>query len=250
MSATSAATPATRSGAALSIAGLTVGYGGGPVLHDVSIEARPGEVVALLGANGAGKTTLLGALTGRVRATAGTIRLDGTDLRGMRTEDRARNGLALVPDGQSVVGELTVEENLRLGALWRHRGAARERAIRGIYEMFEPLERRKDADGHQLSGGERQMLALGRALIAEPRLLALDEPSLGLAPLVVAQIMRTLRETARERGLTVLLAEQNVTGALSIADRGVVLNLGKVVVDADAATLAEDSALRHAYLGF
>lgn len=250
MSAASAATPATRSGAALSIAGLTVGYGGGPVLHDVSIEARPGEVVALLGANGAGKTTLLGALTGRVRATAGTIRLDGTDLRGMRTEDRARNGLALVPDGQSVVGELTVEENLRLGALWRHRGAARERAIRGIYEMFEPLERRKDADGHQLSGGERQMLALGRALIAEPRLLALDEPSLGLAPLVVAQIMRTLRETARERGLTVLLAEQNVTGALSIADRGVVLNLGRVVVDADAATLAEDSALRHAYLGF
>ncbi|MCS3427886.1 ABC transporter ATP-binding protein [Leucobacter aridicollis] len=250
MSATGAATPATRSGAALSIAGLTVGYGGGPVLHDVSIEARPGEVVALLGANGAGKTTLLGALTGRVRATAGTIRLDGTDLRGMRTEDRARNGLALVPDGQSVVGELTVEENLRLGALWRHRGAARERAIRGIYEMFEPLERRKDADGHQLSGGERQMLALGRALIAEPRLLALDEPSLGLAPLVVAQIMRTLRETARERGLTVLLAEQNVTGALSIADRGVVLNLGRVVVDADAATLAEDSALRHAYLGF
>ncbi|KAM9865930.1 High-affinity branched-chain amino acid transport ATP-binding protein LivF [Leucobacter aridicollis] len=250
MSATGAATPATRSGAALSIAGLTVGYGGGPVLHDVSIEARPGEVVALLGANGAGKTTLLGALTGRVRATAGTIRLDGTDLRGMRTEDRARNGLALVPDGQSVVGEFTVEENLRLGALWRHRGAARERAIRGIYEMFEPLERRKDADGHQLSGGERQMLALGRALIAEPRLLALDEPSLGLAPLVVAQIMRTLRETARERGLTVLLAEQNVTGALSIADRGVVLNLGRVVVDADAATLAEDSALRHAYLGF
>lgn len=250
MSATSAATPATRSGAALSIAGLTVGYGGGPVLHDVSIEARPGEVVALLGANGAGKTTLLSALTGRVRATAGTIRLDGTDLRGMRTEDRARNGLALVPDGQSVVGELTVEENLRLGALWRHRGAARERAIRGIYEMFKPLERRKDADGHQLSGGERQMLALGRALIAEPRLLALDEPSLGLAPLVVAQIMRTLRETARERGLTVLLAEQNVTGALSIADRGVVLNLGRVVVDADAATLAEDSALRHAYLGF
>ncbi|RKQ94850.1 branched-chain amino acid transport system ATP-binding protein [Mycolicibacterium mucogenicum 261Sha1.1M5] len=250
MSATSAATPATRSGAALSIAGLTVGYGGGPVLHDVSIEVRPGEVVALLGANGAGKTTLLGALTGRVRATAGTVRLDGTDLRGMRTEDRARSGLALVPDGQSVVGELTVEENLRLGALWRHRGAARERAIRGIYEMFEPLERRKDADGHQLSGGERQMLALGRALIAEPRLLALDEPSLGLAPLVVAQIMRTLRETARERGLTVLLAEQNVTGALSIADRGVVLNLGRVVVDADAATLAEDSALRHAYLGF
>lgn len=237
-------------GAALSIRDLTVGYGGGPVLHGVNVDLSPGEVVALLGANGAGKTTLLGALTGRVPVTSGTLSLDGKDLRGMRTEDRARLGLALVPDGQSVVGELTVDENLRLGALWRHRGPAREQAIQRIYEMFEPLDRRKLADGHQLSGGERQMLALGRALIAEPRLIALDEPSLGLAPLVVAQIMRTLRETARERGLTVLLAEQNVTGALSIADRGIVLNLGKVVVDADAATLAEDSALRHAYLGF
>ncbi|MBP6684091.1 MAG: ABC transporter ATP-binding protein [Leucobacter sp.] len=243
-------TSTTQSGAPLSIQDLTVGYGGGPVLHGVSIDLRPGEVVALLGANGAGKTTLLGALTGRVPATSGSLIFDGTDLRGMRTEDRARRGLALVPDGQSVVGELTVEENLRLGALWRHRGPDRERAIQRIYEMFEPLDRRKQADGHQLSGGERQMLALGRALIAEPRLIALDEPSLGLAPLVVQQIMRTLRETARERGLTVLLAEQNVTGALSIADRGVVLSLGKVVVDADAATLAEDTDLRHAYLGF
>ncbi len=250
MSLSTRATAQPQTGAALSISHLTVGYGGGPVLHDVSIDLRPGEVVALLGANGAGKSTLLGALTGRVRTTTGTLRLDSLDLHGMRTEERARNGIALVPDGQSIVGELTVDENLRLGALWRHRGAARERAIREIYEMFEPLERRKNADGHQLSGGERQMLALGRALIAEPRLLALDEPSLGLAPLVVAQIMLTLRETARERGLTVLLAEQNVTGALSIADRGVVLNLGRVVVDADAATLAEDSTLRHAYLGF
>lgn len=240
----------TRTGGALTIHDLTVGYGGAPVLHGVSIALRPGEVVALLGANGAGKTTLLRTLAGLVPVTSGSITLDSTDLAALRTEDRARRGLALVPDGQSVVAELTVEENLRLGALWRHRGAARERAIRGIYEMFEPLARRRDADGHQLSGGERQMLALGRALISEPRVIVLDEPSLGLAPLVVAQLMRTLRDAAERTGLTVLLAEQNVTGALSIADRGVVLDLGRVVADAPASDLAGDAALRHAYLGF
>ncbi|WP_312168205.1 ABC transporter ATP-binding protein [Microbacterium sp.] len=240
----------TSTGAALAVAGLTVGYGGAPVLHGVTIELRPGEIVALLGANGAGKTTLLRTLAGLVPLTSGSITLDGLDLSTLRTEDRARRGLALVPEGQSVVAELTVEENLRLGALWRHRGAARERAIHGIYEMFEPLARRRTADGHQLSGGERQMLALGRALISEPRVLALDEPSLGLAPLVVAQLMGTLRDAAEQRGITVLLAEQNVSGALSIADRGVVLDLGRVVADAPASDLAADAALRHAYLGF
>lgn len=240
----------TRTGGALAISGLTVGYGGAPVLHGVDIDLRPGEVVALLGANGAGKTTLLRTLAGLVPAASGSITLDDTDLGRLRTEDRARRGVALVPEGQSVVAELTVGENLRLGALWRHRGAARERAIAGIYELFEPLARRRDSDGHQLSGGERQMLALGRALISEPRVLALDEPSLGLAPLVVAQLMSTLRDAAEQRGITVLLAEQNVTGALSIADRGVVLDLGRVVADAPASDLAGDDALRHAYLGF
>lgn len=237
-------------GAALTISDLTVGYGGAPVLHDVSIDLRAGEVVALLGANGAGKTTLLRTLAGLVPAASGSITLDGADLGRLRTEDRARRGLALVPEGQSVVAELTVEENLRLGALWRHRGAARERAITAIYELFEPLARRRSADGHQLSGGERQMLALGRALISEPRVLALDEPSLGLAPLVVAQLMSTLRDAAEQRGITVLLAEQNVTSALSIADRGVVLDLGRLVADAPASELASDAAVRHAYLGF
>ena len=246
----SAPSTRTATGASLTIRELTVGYGGAPVLHDVSIGIRPGEIVALLGANGAGKTTLLRALLGLVPTTGGALALDGADLSPLRTEERARRGLALVPDGQSVVAELTVDENLRLGALWRHRGAAREHAIRGIYELFEPLARRRGAEGHQLSGGERQMLALGRALVAEPRVIALDEPSLGLAPLVVAQIMATLRITAERRGLTVLLAEQNATSALSIADRGVVLDLGRVVADAPASDLADDSALRHAYLGF
>lgn len=243
-------TTTTTTGAGLSITELTVGYGGAPVLREVSVELHPGEIVALLGANGAGKTTLLRTVAGLVPPTSGTMAFDDIDLGALRTEDRARRGFALVPEGQSVVAELTVEENLRLGALWRHRGAARERAIRQIYELFEPLARRRTAAGHQLSGGERQMLALGRALVSEPRLLALDEPSLGLAPLVVAQLMTTLRDAAQQSGITVLLAEQNVASALSIADRGVVLDLGRVVADASATALAGDAALRHAYLGF
>ncbi|MCT9818916.1 ABC transporter ATP-binding protein [Microbacterium sp. W1N] len=236
-------------GASLRVRGLTVGYGGAPVLAGLDLALAPGEIVALLGANGAGKTTLLRALAGLVPAT-GSVRLDDAEIAGLRTEQRARRAFALVPDGQSVVAELTVDENLRLGALWRHRGAARERAVAEVYDLFEPLARRRGSAGHQLSGGERQMLALGRALVAEPALLALDEPSLGLAPLVVAHLMSVLQDAARRRGVTVLLAEQNVTGALSIADRGVVLDLGRIVADAPAAALAADTSLRHAYLGF
>lgn len=235
----------------LALEGLTVGYGdGAPVIEELSLEIPDGAVVALLGANGAGKTTLLRALTGLVPLRGGRVLLDGDELGRLPTEDRVRRGLALVPEGRSVVVELTVEENLRLGALWRHRGPARTRALAAAYELFEPLARRRRAAGHTLSGGERQMLALARALIAEPAVLLLDEPSLGLAPLVVAQLLGVLRDTAERTGLTVLLAEQNVTGALSVADRGVVLSLGTVVADRPAAELAADPALRHAYLGF
>ncbi|MCR2813171.1 ABC transporter ATP-binding protein [Microbacterium sp. zg.Y1090] len=235
---------------ALSFHGLTVGYGGEPVLHEVTFSLAPGEMVALLGANGAGKTTLLRTLAGFVHPTAGGIRLDGVDLGRLSPEQRARRGIAQVPEGRSVVAELTVDENLRLGALWRHRGRAREAAVAEVYDLFEPLARRRSADGHQLSGGERQMLALGRALVSRPQVLTLDEPSLGLAPLVVAHLMATLRDAAARDGMTVLLAEQNITSALSIADRGVVLDLGHVVADAAASALADDAALRHAYLGF
>ncbi|WP_350348956.1 ABC transporter ATP-binding protein [Agromyces sp. G08B096] len=244
------AAPAGTAGGTLAVDRLAAGYGGEPVLHEVSFEIAPGSIIALLGANGAGKTTLLRTVAGLVPVASGSVRLDDADLAGVRVEDRARRGLAQVPEGRSVVAELTVEENLLLGALHRHRGSARNAAVARILELFEPLARRRASAGHELSGGERQMLALGRALIAEPRVLMLDEPSLGLAPLVVAQLMGVLRDTAARTGLTVLLAEQNVTSALSIADRGIVLSLGRVVADAPAAELASDAALRHAYLGF
>lgn len=239
----------------LTVEKLTVGYGdGAPVLDGLELEVPDGAVVALLGANGAGKTTLLRSLVGLVPARSGRVLLDGADLTPLSTEDRVRRGLALVPEGRSVVVELTVAENLRLGALWKagrkRTGPEREAAVGQMYELFEPLARRRDAAGHTLSGGERQMLALARALVGEPDVLLLDEPSLGLAPLVVAQLLGVLRDQAEATGLTVLLAEQNVTGALSVADRGVVLSLGEVVADRPAAALAADPALRHAYLGF
>ncbi|MDR7380853.1 branched-chain amino acid transport system ATP-binding protein [Promicromonospora iranensis] len=239
----------------LTIEKLTVGYGdGAPVLDGLELEVPDGAVVALLGANGAGKTTLLRSLMGLAPVRDGRVLLDGTDLTALSTEDRVRRGLALVPEGRSVVVELTVAENLRLGTCWKkgrkNKGPAREAAVGQMYELFEPLARRRDAAGHTLSGGERQMLALARALVGEPDVLLLDEPSLGLAPLVVAQLLGVLRDQAAATGLTVLLAEQNVTGALSVADRGVVLSLGEVVADRPAAELAADPALRHAYLGF
>lgn len=237
--------------AALALDRLVVGYAGAPVLAGLTLEIAQGSVVALLGANGAGKTTVLRTASGLLTPRAGRVLLDADDLAAVSVEDRARRGLAQVPEGRSVVAELTVEENLQLGALWRHPGrAARRTAVDEMYDLFEPLARRRTSAGHQLSGGERQMLALARALISRPRVLLLDEPSLGLAPRVVAQLFAVLRDAADAAGLTVLLAEQNVTSALSIADRGVVLALGEVVADAPAADIAADPALRHAYLGF
>jgi branched-chain amino acid transport system ATP-binding protein len=239
--------------ALLDVENLCAGYGRVTVLHDVSLQLEPAKITAVLGANGAGKTTLLRTLSGLLSPTNGTIHLGSTDLRKVPVDRLVTHGVAHVPEGRGVIEELTVDDNLRLGGLWRRgSGAAREtsKAIAEVYEIFDALARRRRHHGHQLSGGERQMLALGRALVARPKLLLLDEPSLGLAPLVAAQIMgllRTLRDTA---GLAVLLVEQNVHSALAIADDGVVLALGKVVADGPAAQLQADENLRHAYLGF
>jgi branched-chain amino acid transport system ATP-binding protein len=236
--------------ALLEVSGLTVGYDGVPVLHGIDLRLPAGTICAVLGANGAGKTTLLRTLSGLVRPSGGRIVYDGADLRDVPVPHRVRRGLAHVPEGRGVIAELTVAENLRLGGLWRRDRGDVRRAMADVYELFEPLALRRNNLGHQLSGGEAQMLALGRALVARPRLLLLDEPSLGLAPRIVAQIMGLLRRLRDEKGLTVLLVEQNVRSALSVADEGVVMSLGRVVAVAEADRLAGDAALRHAYLGF
>jgi branched-chain amino acid transport system ATP-binding protein len=230
----------------MEVEGLTAGYRAAPVLHDVSLSVPAGKIVAVLGANGAGKTTLLRTLSGLVPATAGRIVFDGVDLRNVRVERMVHRGIAHVPEGRGVITDLTVDENLRLGGLWRKPRPALDE----IYDLFPALARRRGQPGHQLSGGERQMLAIGRALAAGPRLLLLDEPSLGLAPRVTAQIMALLRDLRDRTGLAVLLVEQNVRGALSVADEALVLALGRVVARGPSADLRDDAGLRHAYLGF
>jgi branched-chain amino acid transport system ATP-binding protein len=234
----------------LEVTGLTVGYDGVSVLHEVDLRVRAGTICAVLGANGAGKSTLLRTLSGMLRPSTGRIVFEGTDLRGVPVEHLVRRGLAHVPEGRGIIAELTVAENLRLGGLFRGDRRELRATMAGVYELFEPLRERRGHLGHQLSGGERQMLALGRALMARPRLLLLDEPSLGLAPRMAARTLALLRRLRDESGLSVLLVEQNVRSALSVADDGVVMALGRVVAAAPARALAGDDQLRHAYLGF
>jgi branched-chain amino acid transport system ATP-binding protein len=234
----------------LEIEGLNAHYGPVRALSDVTLKVEEGSITAILGANGAGKTTLLRVISGLVRASSGRITAFGEDVTALPTDRIARLGIAHVPEGGGVIPELTVEENLRLGALWRGDKADRGAALAEVLELFPPLVPRRGKAAGTLSGGERQMLAIGRGLMGRPRLLLLDEPSLGLAPLVAAKIMAVLRDLRAGTGLTVLLVEQNARSALSISDYGFVLGLGAVVAADDAATLLADDQLRHAYLGF
>ncbi|MGZ4324002.1 MAG: ABC transporter ATP-binding protein [Solirubrobacteraceae bacterium] len=231
----------------LAVEELTTDYGPIRAVDGVTLKVPEGSVTAVLGANGAGKTSLLRTITGLVPASGGSVTLDGKRIDGRPVEDIVRRGLAHVPEGRGVIAELTVEENLRLGGLWRGKKAA---PLQEIYDFFPRLEERRTQPASGLSGGERQMLSIGRALVGRPTVLLLDEPSLGLAPLLVAQIMERIRRLADTLGLAVLLVEQNARSALSVSDRGVVLNLGRVVVEEDAKRLAADEGLRHAYLGF
>jgi branched-chain amino acid transport system ATP-binding protein len=233
----------------LEVQELSTSYGPVKALDDVTFSAPKGKITAVLGANGAGKTTLLRTLSGLIRPTHGSARLGDVDLVRTPTEKMSSLGLSHVPEGRGVITELTVEENLRLGGLGRadrSKPADRER----VYSLFPVLSDRRNATADTLSGGERQMLVIGRALMATPKILLLDEPSLGLAPRIVAQIFDLLKTLVESDGLTVLLVEQNARSALSIADYGVVLNLGKLVVHEPADVLAADENLRHAYLGF
>jgi branched-chain amino acid transport system ATP-binding protein len=229
---------------------LRVSYGGVSALDGVSVAVPDGVIVAVLGPNGAGKSTLLRTIAGVVRPSAGAIEYGGRGLVGLAPEAIARLGVSLVPEGGGVIRELTVEENLRLAHLWRHDPADERKAMGEVMEMFPALAARRRVAAHSLSGGERQMLAVGRTLMSRSKLLLMDEPSLGLAPKLVSLIMRTVRDLCRSRGLSVLLVEQNARSALSIADEAVLLSSGRTVASRRAADLAKDEELWHAYLGY
>jgi branched-chain amino acid transport system ATP-binding protein len=232
----------------LRVEGVTARYGAVTALDDVTIVAPPASITAVLGANGAGKTTLLRTISGLLHPAAGTICVDDRQITGLAPEVIASLGVAQVPEGGGVIRELTVEENLRLGGLWRRRGE--RNGYEPVFELFPVLRGRRNQPAATLSGGERQALAIGRALMSRPQVLLLDEPSLGLAPIVTGQLMARLASLSRDEGITVVLVEQNARTALSIASRAVVLSLGRVVVAERAEVVAADSQLRHHYLGF
>ncbi|WP_075182530.1 high-affinity branched-chain amino acid ABC transporter ATP-binding protein LivF [Pantoea sp. 1.19] len=231
----------------LSLSNVSAHYGPIQALHDVSIHIRQGEIVTLIGANGAGKTTLLGTLCGEPRATAGTISFDGQTITDWPTARIMREAIAIVPEGRRVFARMTVEENLAMGGFFAARGAYASRLQR-VWELFPRLLERRTQRAGTMSGGEQQMLAIGRALMSQPRLLLLDEPSLGLAPIIIQQIFDTI-EQLRQEGMTIFLVEQNANQALKLADRGYVLENGRVVLEDSGEALLSNEAVRSAYLG-
>lgn len=232
----------------LEVENLSSRYGRIEVLHGVTLNVRAGEIVSLIGSNGSGKTTFLRALSGVQPVSGGAVRLEGKSIAGVSAHARTRLGIAQVPEGRQVFGPLSVEDNLRLGA-WTRRDDEIAADIAAIYEMFPALREKRAHAAGSLSGGQQQMLALGRALMSKPRLLLLDEPSMGLAPLLVDQILAAVAKLRDERGVTVLLVEQNAAAALAISDRAYVLETGKIILSGDAASLAADPRVTQAYLG-
>lgn len=234
----------------LRVENLTVRYGAIVALKDVNFEVREGEIVTFVGSNGAGKTTTMRTLSGLVKPARGSIVFKGQPINTLASHQIVRLGLAQSPEGRLVFPDLSVRENLLLGAFSRrasHQELAQE--LDSIFHLFPRLKERLAQDAHTLSGGEQQMLAIGRALMAKPSLLLLDEPSLGIAPLLVQQIFQKILELNRKDGMTVLLAEQNARMALRIAHRAYVLEVGEVVQQGDAAALLNDEKLQKAYLG-
>jgi branched-chain amino acid transport system ATP-binding protein len=233
----------------LEVVGLEVKYGNVQALHGVGITVEQGEIVTILGANGAGKSTTLRAISGLLKPSGGEIRFEGKPVHTVPAHERVRMGIAQSPEGRRIFGTLTVRENLVLGAFTRHDKDGIAESLRSTYGLFPVLEQRRDQLAGTLSGGEQQMLAIGRALMARPRLLLLDEPSLGLAPLIVKAIFQTIRDINRDTGVTVLLVEQNARAALKLANRGYVMEVGRIVLHDSASALAADPKVQSAYLG-
>jgi branched-chain amino acid transport system ATP-binding protein len=233
----------------LEVKGLVAGYGGIPALHGVDFSLEEGGVTTLLGANGAGKTTTLRALCGMIGAR-GDANFAGKRLIGMQTEDIVRLGIAHVPEGRGTFTRMSVEENLQLGAMSRRNGAEIKQDIDRVYEHFPRLRQRRQQQAGTLSGGEQQMLAIGRALMLRPRLMLLDEPSFGLAPLVVREMFDILGALNRDEKVSMLLVEQNASLALALADTAYLLETGRIVTSGPAAQIREDEGVRRSYLGY
>jgi branched-chain amino acid transport system ATP-binding protein len=231
----------------LEVRGLTAGYGGMPVVRDIELKIGQGEIVALVGSNGAGKTTLLRALSGVIRSSGG-IAFDGQDISGWRPEQVFALGLVQVPEGRQLFDHMSVHENLLMGAYRRRDRVNVDTDMERVYAMFPRLRERRSQRAGSMSGGEQQMCAIARALMAAPRLLMVDEMSLGLAPVVVDQLFDVLGEI-RGQGVTVLLVEQDVFSAIRVADRGYVLEIGAISREGSAASLADDPEVQRAYLG-
>ena len=231
----------------LTLEGVRAGYGGLQILQDLSMHVDEGEIVALIGANGAGKTTTLRTISGLLRPTAGRVTFAGRALDGTRPNDVVRAGLVQVPEGRALFGSLTVAENLDMGG-YTHDAATRGAALAEVLELFPILDERREQVAETMSGGQQQMLAIGRALMARPKLLMLDEPSIGLAPKLVQTVLQAVQRI-RDTGVTVLLVEQNAAQALSISDRAYVMESGSIALEGAGAALLKDPRVRQAYLG-
>jgi branched-chain amino acid transport system ATP-binding protein len=232
----------------LRIENIEVRYSGVPVIHDVSLDVNAGELISVVGANGSGKTTLLKTISGTLHPTKGSIKFDNENISRSSTVDIVRRGITYVPEERRIFGPLSVEENLRLGAYILNDNEAIEKSIAYVYDLFPILKERQKQKGGTLSGGEQQMLAIGRGLMASPKLLMLDEPSLGLMPKLVDEMLAAVA-TLKEEGLTILLVEQNVREALDMADRGYVLQTGRTIYNGRGQELLETDIIKKAFLG-
>ncbi len=233
----------------LTLKDVHASYGQIAALHGVSLEVAQGQIVTVLGANGAGKSTTIRTIAGLIDSASGTIEFEGRQILGLSPDRIVKLGISVVPEGRQLFGELTVRDNLILGAYTRSDGAEIRRQMERVLSYFPVLSERINVWAHLLSGGEQQMLAIGRALMARPRLLVLDEPSLGLAPILVQELFAMIKNLSDAEGISVLLAEQNATQAVGIANHGYVLEVGKVVLEDTAKNLLDNEMVRRAYLG-